>query len=623
MNHKEMISFILIAAAAITGLAACSGAVTPPSQPPYSGEPVREEAPREAEEPAEEESREDIAQEAVPEESRENAGTPDGFKEELVDKHVRLRLDGSGRDVFALWGSGRPDYRYGPSMICNDDGSIDAWFASPGDSKKEYDWITYRHSKDGGQTWDDERVVLSPTPGSADFKSVCDPDVFYYDGYYYMGYTGTINDDGLCNSVFLARSENPDGPFEKWDGGGWSGLPVPIVYFDGIEIGWGAGEPSFVAVDDTLYVYNTLDSFSDIYGWVRATEVRTADLTDPLWPGKLEFGGITVFRSDFTDANEYTYSDSDSWDVAYLEDSHKFIALATNRRFKDDSCLLYYESYDGINFDRVSELNTDVISGCHNCGIMTDPSGHIGKDDRSMIGYAYSGTGASKWGVWATRIAPVIIDYTDEIDRSDEGSENLKQKISIDESLLGNGPIMLLTDRLTYTTEIESPLKLKCYLMNTYRQKTRISTEEVKIEKYDRDFFKLSEDGRLVPVREGMSIVGLEYNGLRRDICICVLPDDNDESRITDFYPVSRGYDVSVKEPIILKVRPMAVFGDYDIHELSGYEINAYDIHFSSGDLSVCRVEKDGTIKIVAPGQTVITVEGENCRYTLDINVRE
>ena len=49
--------------------------------------------------------------------------------------------------------TGNFDYRYGPSIMLDGNGGIDAWFASPGDGKKEYDWITYRHSDDGGKTW--------------------------------------------------------------------------------------------------------------------------------------------------------------------------------------------------------------------------------------------------------------------------------------------------------------------------------------------------------------------------------------------------------------------------------------------------------------------------------------
>ena len=118
--------------------------------------------------------------------------------------------------------------------MLDDDGGIDAWFAAPGDGEDEYDWVTYRHSDDGGKTWSDEKVVLSPSPNTPDALSICDPDAFYYDGYYYLGYTSTINknEKGLCNSVFLARSKEPDGPYEKWNGSGYpyglAGEDIPL-----------------------------------------------------------------------------------------------------------------------------------------------------------------------------------------------------------------------------------------------------------------------------------------------------------------------------------------------------------------------------------------------------------
>ena len=627
MNRdKNTIGMFRICAAAITIVTAfcfagCDAALqgeNPPAAPQITVEDV---TPAPTNEPT---------VETTPEPTPEATPTPepepehDEYNEELSQKHVRMRLENSGSDVFALWGSGRPDYRYGPSIMLGKDGGIDAWFASPGDGKKEYDWITYRHSDDGGKTWGDEKVVLAPTPGSADFKSVCDPDVFFYDGYYYMGYTATVNEDGLCNNVFIARSKNPDGPYEKWNGNGWGDIPVPIIYFKGVDIGWGVGEPSFVVVDDKLYIYNTLDSFSDKYGWVRATEVNIADLTDPMWPADLDYQGISVYRNDATDRSDYTYADSDSWDVAYLEESHKFVALTTNRRFKKDSCLLYYESDDGINFERVSEINTDVIAGCHNCGLMSDGEGHIRKNDKKLIGYAYSGSEGSKWGVWSTRFAPINVDYTDEPDRSEDKAENLKQSIKIDESLLGSGPIMILTDKLSYTSTVsEDPIIMSFYTMNIYRQKSAVDHNDVKIEKYDRNMLKVNDNNQLVPIREGMSIVKVEYKGLRRDVCVRIVPEEYDDMQIKEFYPVCKRIDIRMSEPIIVKIRPMAVFRDYDIHELTGYEMNIHNIKFRSSNESVCRIKKDGTITAVGAGVSVITVQGEDCRYTIDVYVSE
>ena len=214
-------------------------------------------------------------------------------EEEGPEQHLHLKITDSGYDVFTPTRGVSFDYRYGPSVMLHDDGSMDAWFAIPADGVHEMDWVTYRHSDDSGKTWSDEKVVISPTPGSKDELSICDPDVFYYDGYYYLGYTSTmdITKQGLCNSFYLARSPQPDGPFEKWDGAGWGGDPEPVIYYDGVWNGWGVGEPGFVLKDDTLYIYVTDDAYTYAYDRLRTTEVYKADILEPDWPARLSFAG--------------------------------------------------------------------------------------------------------------------------------------------------------------------------------------------------------------------------------------------------------------------------------------------------------------------------------------------
>ena len=558
------------------------------------------------------------------EEAAEEDG--DGYNPDLADKHIRLRLKDSGYDVFAPVNDGKQDYRYSPSIMLDDGGGIDAWFASPGDGHDEYDWVTYRHSDDNGLTWSDEKVVLSPTPCTADLLSICDPDAFYYDGYYYLGYTSTIdkNQKGLCNSLFLARSEHPDGPYEKWNGQGWGGAPVPIVYFNGLELGWGCGEPSFVILDDTIYVYSTKDSYSAIPDRVRVTEIRTGDLKDPMWPARLTFRGYAGVRNDLPDDKNYKYSDSDSWDVAYLEESHKFIALCTNRRFKEDSCLLYYESDDGISFERVSEVNTNVYTGCHNSGIMSDKYGHIRKKDPVLVGYAYAGTDNSKWGVWATRFAKAVIDYTDEIDREEDGKENLKQPIEY--AVKGAGsPLMLRTDMLKYTGTVASgDFDIKYYVRDNYRNERSIDAGNINIEKYDDTVLELSDKGRLTPIGTGMSIVSIEYEGLRRDICVCVFGEGESAFTLRGFYPICDKYEIKLKEPHVIKVRPMGIFGSYDVRELTNTQIVGYGVSFTSSDTSVIKVHPDGTINPVSAGDASVTVRsGGGLSYSIDVNVSQ
>ena len=266
-----------------------------------------------------------------------------------MDKHFRLILKDEGQDIYMprqcqSWG-----YRYGPSIMVHGD-ICEAWFASPGDGY-EADWFTYRHSEDGGRTWSEERVVMTPVPNSMDWFSVCDPAVFKYGKYYYIGYTSTVfaNGGGVCNNGFVARSTSPTGPFERWCGNGWGeagpdgvrwlGKPAPVIYYDEDWHNWGAGEFSFVVKDTVLYIYYTWTS-RDINGReVHETRVATADITREDWPATVTYRGVAVTRPR---------GSNDSYDMVYCEDLGKFIALSTDYRFSEDSMLAVYESDDGL-----------------------------------------------------------------------------------------------------------------------------------------------------------------------------------------------------------------------------------------------------------------------------------
>ncbi len=552
--------------------------------------------------------------EEVAAEPEEAAAEPEETEEtEDAEKHVQLRVTESGWDVFVPSSSDHPDYRFGPSIIRNEDGSIDAWFSAPGDGSREYDYITYKHSENGGQTWSDEQVVLTPTPNSPDALSVCDPDVFIYDGYYYLGYSSTINrtGKGLCNSTFLARSRRPDGPYEKWNGRSWGGSPIPFIYFDGVSLGWGSGEPSFVIVDDVLYVYSTKDSFSAIPERIKFTEVRTADLTKDDWPAHLVYQGNAVDRSDC--GEPYAYSDADSWDVAYIEEIQKFIAIDTNRRFKTDSCLLYYESDDGIHFSLLSELNQNVIMRCHNCGIMTDGSGHIKKDDPVLIGYGYGGSNHSRWGVWGTRFAPARIRLTKKEYCVEEDCENLKVPMQCRAGVGSASPIMLKTDHLVYRKTLGSgPFSIAQYLRDGYNGGFVIPKSDVTFEGYDRKILSVDKDNNIQPLSAGITPVRVIYQGHCREISVCIIPDQgSSKEEVVGFCQMTDLYEIPLHQPFILKVRPMAVSGYYSMHELSGPEIMRIGLTFTSEDPAVCDVWGDGSLIPLSAGETYISVKTE------------
>ncbi len=553
--------------------------------------------------------------------SSENAAVSDKTEEKSSEpvapgsyagKHIKLTLEDSGWDIFAPRSSLMQDYRYGPSLMSDGNGGIDAYFSSPGDTTHEFDWFTYRHSDDGGESWGDEKIVLTPTPNSADALSVCDPDVFYYDGYYYLGYTSTIDEtrNGLCNSAFIARSENPDGPFLKWNGKGWGGMPKPLIAYDGVNLAWGEGEPSFVVVGDVLYIYSTHDSYTHTLERMKATEVRTADLTDPMWPSRLSVEGIAVDRTDSTGDDEYTFYDCDSLDVAYVEACEKFLAVCVNRRFQNSSCLLYFESDDGVNFERVSEINTNVICGAHNVGIISDANGHIKPSDQVLIGYAYSGSSSTAWGIWSTRLVRAKLEYTDEIDRSDEQADNIRQAISY----FGMESHCKIGVSATYVTGYENigeTFDLGYYYLDNNYNTAAINKKDIAYTDYDENIISIGKDGSVIAKNPGMTIANIHYEGFTRPVCFCVLGEsvssgDLNTFRLSGLNMFMDELVISGDDPYAVAIRPTATFTNYVMRELSPEDMEKLGIKISVDDESICTVGDLNILKPIKEGETTV-----------------
>ena len=325
-----------------------------------------------------------------------------------TEKYVKMVALDTGNDVYTPAKKQSYVYRYGPSLIRNADGSIDAFFSSPG-IFDEWDYLFYRHSPDGGKTWTTEKSVLAPTPDSADFYSCCDPGVVSFGGYYYLAYTSTVVEGGVDNDVFVARSKNLDGPYEKWNGNGWGGKPAPIIEYTGNPESYGAGEPSMVVFNDTLYLYYTWRD-----GELNHTRLSVADAKNENWPKTLEYKGVAI---------DHVVGDTDSADVKFIDDYGKFIAVSTASRFTTDSYIKVYMSNDGVKFHESYFLKTNTIHNLHNCGITSREDGHIRLSDNVYLSYAYG----EEFGTWATRIQEVKFSLIDEPDFSDKENDNVKE----------------------------------------------------------------------------------------------------------------------------------------------------------------------------------------------------
>lgn len=261
-----------------------------------------------------------------------------------------------------------------------------------------WDCIRYRHSTDGGKSWT-EQIALTPTPNSADALSCCDPGVFKLGNYYYIGYTSIPDND--VNDVFLARSSSPTGPFEKWDGSGWSNNPKPWITYDGPDGCFGAGEPSFVVKDGVVYVYYTWASKDADGNPIDETRVATAPANGDDWPAHLTYQGVAVEKDP--------YLAMDACDVKYIDGLHKFIAACTAKRMTTDSYIQTYESTDGIHFTPSQMLQTGSLQPyLHNMGLSGTADGHIDLSQNNFLAYAYGNT----WANWKTYLNPVT--YTDD-----------------------------------------------------------------------------------------------------------------------------------------------------------------------------------------------------------------
>ena len=196
------------------------------------------------------------------------------------------------------------------------------------------------------------------------------------------------------NHVYVARSKFPNGPWEKWNGSGWTtGTDVqPVIRYDGNPVNFGAGEPSIVVLDNTVYFYYSWDDQSV------TTRVATASADDPNWPGHLVFHGTAMDKGAIGGA--------DHSDVKYREDIGKFQAVHTAARMSANSYIVLWQSDDGIKFEKIAEIREGLQPGAHNCGWSGDEQGHMKLGVQQYISYAYTlDFSPESWGKWNTRWA--------------------------------------------------------------------------------------------------------------------------------------------------------------------------------------------------------------------------
>lgn len=393
-------------------------------------------------------------------------------------------------------------YRYGPSMILNEDGSLDVWSAAngPGDI---VDIVTYKRLWDGGKSSTKEAAALKPTSGSYDWKWTCDPGVIKFGGWYYIGYTTTLDERGVANVMCVGRSKNPYGPFEKWTGSGWGAEPQPVVEYTGDPEYWGVGEPAFVVVGDTLYVYY---SWCDEKG--ASTRVATADATDENWPATLQYRGECIPPKD----------GGDSADVKYADAFGRFVAVFTEKRFSDESYVAVWESFDGVTFRQSGFVKANTAKKLHNCGISGRADGHIAADDPVYLSYAYGGADES-WGRWATRMHTVKLSLADAPAADPDSVQNADTNVT--EQKRSFAPRIQLVKALNQTYTLENKSQHVWVMAHDADCLVYPVLFGATFDGYDPTVIRM-RGARMYPVGKGTTRVTLHWHGFEGDFTVTV-----------------------------------------------------------------------------------------------------
>ena len=525
-----------------------------------------------------------------------------------ASKVADLTLLDDGYDIYQLPGNGNGGWRYGPSYIYSDNGRVDAYFASGGDSG-EWDRITHRSSDDDGKTWSAEKIVVYPTPNSMDHYSCCDPGAVYFDGYYYIGYTSTLNDGGNCNNIFVARSENPDGPFEKWNGSGWGGAPAPLIYFEQSYGYWGIGEPSFVELNGTLYIYYTYSTPMKAY-----LMLATADAKNENWPADLQYHGALMERP------------TDSMDIKYVEDWGKFIGVAK----ADGGWIAVYESCDGKSFKLADAVREHTCNSPFALGLSSRSDGHIRLSEdgeRLRLLYAYGDAG---WAAWNTRIHKVTLTHSD---NNDLDAERAKPGSGIGitretETFGWEEWTMIRTNKDLYVMAAGENEIMSFFLRDRYvnGKSVTLNDSDVTVKDYDKNVVTF-ENGRMTAKGAGETTVTVCYKDLKHVFRV-IVKETKDEKKAyltkTAVTAAVNSFTIYLGERSVYRpqIRVRITKGDGSVNELYVND-GQNGVTYTGYDENIITVSEKGVITARAAGKTTVTVKYGTYTMRVTVNVSD
>ena len=300
------------------------------------------------------------------------------FKSPLFVRMVDANQTG-GRSNYA--------YAYSPTII-REKNRYHAFFCSPGDvsgkSMGEWDFIRYTSSEDA-KSWTNPTIALKAQSDQRGLDySACDPSLVFFQGFYYLFYSGAENirgpvstglnkDEVLQTVVRVARAENIEGPYLKytrrhtWEINASDPMAIVSPANDVRPLSeqknlYGAGQQSVVVHNGKLWMWY-LDTTAQKN---KKNSIYLLSSNNPVkWNAKQ---GIA------------TDNDTVGLDVKYDSQTGFFISLGLPRQSPDqaESAMVLKLSKDGIHWSQKQTI-LNITNMAHwvrpEGGISSDPEG--------------------------------------------------------------------------------------------------------------------------------------------------------------------------------------------------------------------------------------------------------
>ncbi len=304
--------------------------------------------------------------------------------------------------------AGNYGHAYGPAIV-KESNVYHVFYCSQPGPNGGYGWDAIRYiSSTDGVNWTNPVVKLTAWPtnveGLTSNFAACDPNIVYFNGYYYLYYSNAhVNENGGNQTIVnIARSTTINGEYAIYTSDGtWvvgarnpktilrpavSLAPIPGAS----QAGYGAGQQTVVARGNQLYMWYTDDS----EGLASPDRMRLRVSNDPVsWMDKQVHRLNVIYPGEFLN----------SVDVVYDQSSNVFRMVIIGRQHASGANLATSTSVNGITWTNPRVVvDAGVFPGfANNPGVERDRLGNK-TSNNSFVGFGapYDLRPNDVWGEW-------------------------------------------------------------------------------------------------------------------------------------------------------------------------------------------------------------------------------